>query len=96
MIIGDSITVSSLLGFLYTLDYDYRPVEGHADGKLLSHVNVYIAADFYDVPRLKEVAATKFQAALVNIPITETISPKHSKQSTPAYLPPIESFGIAR
>lgn len=64
------------MDFLYTLDYGYKPIEGQADSKLLSHANVYVAADFYDVPELKEVAATKFQANLANVSLTGDEFPK--------------------
>ncbi|QDS69843.1 hypothetical protein FKW77_000179 [Venturia effusa] len=62
--VGGSVAISSLLEFLYTLDYGYDPNEVQSENKLLSHANVYIAADFYDVPKLKELATTRFQAAL--------------------------------
>lgn len=53
------------MDYLYTLDYCYNVVGGQADSPLLSHVKVYIAADFYDIPTLKIIAAAKFEEALV-------------------------------
>ncbi|KAE9970725.1 hypothetical protein EG328_006094 [Venturia inaequalis] len=70
LIIGDSITISFLLEFLYTLDYGSHPIGGQTGAPLLVHVRLYIAADFYDIPKLKEVAATRFQYSLNDSSLT--------------------------
>lgn len=41
------------------MDYDDSSEE-----RLLLDVNVYIAADFYDIPVLQELAAQKYEIAL--------------------------------
>ncbi|TID19636.1 hypothetical protein E6O75_ATG06974 [Venturia nashicola] len=68
--IGESTTISLLLEFLYTLDYGYHLTEGQAVTPLLLHLRLYIAADFYNVPKLKEVAATRFQHSLNGVSLT--------------------------
>lgn len=57
--IGDSSTISILLNYLYTLEY-----ENKNEAILVSHVNMYVAADFYDTPVLKMLAAKEFKACL--------------------------------
>lgn len=52
--IGDSSLISLLLSFLYTTGCDY-------EDSLLTDVNLYVAADFYDIESLKAVAAEKFK-----------------------------------
>jgi hypothetical protein len=49
-----------LLEYLYTMDY-----EDTSESKLLTNVDVYVAADFYDIPVLKELAGKKLEVALV-------------------------------
>ncbi|KAE9985016.1 hypothetical protein EG328_008006 [Venturia inaequalis] len=75
--IGSPFTIALLLDFLYDMSYpDLNP-----DDNLIHDVNLYIAADFYDVPILKRVATNHFKNnvnELTNVerclvPVTEIV-----------------------
>ncbi|QDS69893.1 hypothetical protein FKW77_000815 [Venturia effusa] len=63
--IGDSSTIHLLLVYIYTAQY-----ENHSEDILSSHVNVYVAADFYDIPILNMLAAKEFSDCLSRLSVS--------------------------
>ncbi|QDS70036.1 hypothetical protein FKW77_003920 [Venturia effusa] len=62
--VGESGIIKLLFTFLYTFEYDDTKLTNLYDGsRLTTNVMVYAAADFYDVPPLKRLAITNFNAA---------------------------------
>jgi hypothetical protein len=55
----DSKIMWLLLNFCYTLDYDDSPFQN----QMLANVDLYMAADFYDIAELRLLAAYKFERA---------------------------------
>lgn len=55
-------TISLVLDYLYKMDYDDA-----SGANLQLNVDVYIAADFYDIPVLKELAVQKFKNVLATL-----------------------------
>lgn len=65
--IGSSATIALFLDFLYNMSYpNFEP-----DCGLVHDVNLYIAADFYDVPILKQTATTHFEQHVANLECVE-------------------------
>ncbi|TID19572.1 hypothetical protein E2P81_ATG06739 [Venturia nashicola] len=58
--IGNSSIISILLNYLYTLDYAYNN-----EDILVSHVKVYEAASFYDIPILQTMVVREFEKHLL-------------------------------
>lgn len=57
--IGKSSIIAIVLNYLYTLEYDNKN-----EDILVSHVNVYEAASFYDIPPLQTLVAEEFKKHL--------------------------------
>ncbi|KAK1084378.1 hypothetical protein LTR33_002695 [Friedmanniomyces endolithicus] len=82
----DSITMDRMLKFMYSGCYD---VDAHADAPmasvLVAHVHVCAIAEYYDVTRLKDLAAENFKAAARDFEVErfiEVVQAVH--QHTPA------------
>jgi len=72
--IGDSTTISTLLNYLYTTTYSSQ-----AEDSLITDVNVYLAADFYDIPILKQLAAGRFESLLEAVDAIYTDTPSSDR-----------------
>lgn len=61
--IGTPATIPLLLNFLYTMQYEHKTVEE----SLVTDANVYVAADFYDIPALKPTITAHYSLLLSKI-----------------------------
>jgi hypothetical protein len=62
--VDDSKTIANILEYLYLLDYVVSLPDEREDGPLLSIVKVYVAADFFIIPALKQIAQMRFETTL--------------------------------